>query len=749
MDRPSAAPRTAVALTDDRATDPRVTGRKAAMLAQLLKSGFPCAGGMVIPAWIHHHRQGRAKTGSDDGASLADLQRALDEITDVYRTDLLAVRSSSTAEDMAEASYAGLYTSALDVGGAEALRAAVLKCWASAGHAALSQYKTFTELPPMAVLVQRMLEPDAAGAAFVTNPEGGATTAVSVSAVRGRGDRLMQGETTADEWTVTISAATCVRKPYDAITSDQAVAIADLTRQVSARLSCRAEIEWALLDGRITLLQARPTTAVDKHAVAWPTPTRGEWRRDIRLGEWLPEPVTPLFATWFLPTVDLRFRRAQWQHSGVLVPKPSYRLVHGWYYHSPLGERRSAALLEGMLTHPVFASAMLAGRRWPSITNRIVISKETAALENNTLSRRALLGSVATGFNGMSEQSVVSFINRAIELVGDYLWPMFLVGGSAWRAEQALARYYRKTLLPDLEEPYYGLLVDRTQAKHVARHSVSTLDWYRPTLGEVSDDFRPEPRSLADNDDADRLKELCLSVLARHKTAPQSFNRLLALARGTARLRQRHTDNLTEPWPILRQALHRLGTVLTEKGVLDHAEHVHFLTYQELSAALAQRSPADRQEQIAHRTSAWAQQRTLRPPLSLGTAACLLPLLLGRPLVEADGRTSDDVLEGIGVSPGVATGRARLVDHPAHAEVAAGDVLVVRSLVPALAPLIARAGAVAADMGSVAAHMSVIAREYGVPAVVALHSVTQAVRDGDVITVDGTTGRVHRRGPLL
>jgi rifampicin phosphotransferase len=81
--------------------------------------------------------------------------------------------------------------------------------------------------------------------------------------------------------------------------------------------------------------------------------------------------------------------------------------------------------------------------------------------------------------------------------------------------------------------------------------------------------------------------------------------------------------------------------------------------------------------------------------------------------------------------------------------VTAEDVLVVRSLVPALAPLIARAGAVVADVGSVAAHMSVIAREYGVPAVVALHSVTQTVQDGDVITVDGTTGRVHRHGPVL
>ncbi|MET9405173.1 PEP/pyruvate-binding domain-containing protein [Streptomyces sp. NPDC002935] len=749
MDRWSAAPPTAVALTDDRAADPRVTGRKAATLAQLLTSGFPCADGMVVPAWIHQHFQDSARTGWSDGEPLAHLERALDEITDVHGRAPLAVRSSGTVEDTSEASCAGLYTSVLDVTGTASLRAAVLKCWASAENAAPSHHEGATGTPPMAVLVQRMLEPDAAGAAFATDPTGGDAAAVSVSAVRGRADRLMQGETTADEWTVTASAATCVRNSYDAITSDQAAQIAELTRRVSTRLSCRAEVEWALLGGRITLLQARPMTAVDERVIAWQAPPRGEWRRDIRLGEWLPEPVTPLFATWFLPTVDLRFRRAQWRRSGVLVPTPSYRLVHGWYYHSPLGERRSSALLEGMLAHPGFACAMLAGRLWPAVTNRIVVAKETAVLESHTRHCRALLGTVAAGFGGVSEHATADFVDRVIELVGDYVSPMLLVGGAAWRAEQALARYYRKTILPYTDEPYHGLLVDRGQADGVAPHAVSTLDWYRPTLGEIAHSTRPEPRPEAHTDTAERLKESCLSVLSRQKTDPALFNRLLTNARDTARLRRRYTGNLTEPWPVLRQAVHRLGAALEEKGVIDRPEDVHFLTYEELRAALSQGAPARRQELIAHRTSTWARQRALWPPLTLGTAAFLLPLLLGRPATQADGCDADGVLDGIGVSPGRATGRARLVDHPARADIAAGDVLVVRSLVPALAPLIARAGAVAADVGSVAAHMSVIAREYGVPAVVALHSVTRTVRDGDVITVDGTTGRVHRRGTVL
>lgn len=750
MDRPSVAPPTtvALALTADRSTDPQVTGRKAATLAQLLRSGFPCADGMVIPAWIHQQFQEHAQKGLDDRQPQEHLERALAEITDVYGSDLLAVRSSGALEDASEASCAGLYTSVLDVTGAAALRAAVLKCWASAGNGALSQHRGLTGAPPMAVLVQRMLQPDAAGAAFATDPNGRDRMAVSVSAVRGRADRLMQGETVADEWRVVASVATCVRHSHDAITPAQAAAIADLTRRVSTRLSCRAEVEWALLDGRITLLQARPMTALDEQMIAWPTPPRGEWRRDIRLGEWMPEPVTPLFATWLLPMVDLRFRRAQWQRSGVLVPTPSYRIINGWYYHSPLGARRSSALLEGMLAHPGFACSMLAARHWPSVTNRIVVAEETAALEKYTRSRRALLATVTEGFEALSEHAVVDFVNRVIELTGEYIWPMLLVGGTAWRAEQALARYYRKTFFPGLHEPYHGLLVSHGQADGAAPHAVSTLDWHRPTLGEITDATRLEPRPAVDTDTADRLKKLCLSVLSRRKVDPAAFNRLLTLALDTARLRRRYTQSFTEPWPVLRRALHRLGAALEEKGVLDCPEHVHFLTYEELRAALAQSAPSPSQELIARRTSTWARQRALRPPPALGTVACLLPLLLGRPAAETGGHVPDGVLEGIGVSPGRATGRARLVDHPARADVEAGDILVVRSLVPALAPVIARAGAVAADLGSVATHMSVIAREYGVPAVVALHSVTQIVRDGDLITVDGTNGRVQLGGPV-
>ena len=724
-----------VALTDARATDPLLCGRKAATLARLLRAGFPCADGLVVPAELHrrHHTNGAS----------APLGPVLADIAAAFGDDRLAVRSSGVLEDTAEASYAGIYTSVLDVSGLEETGAAVLRCWASAAN--VTAYRgDNADTPLVAVLVQRLLEPEAAGAAFAQDPASAVAGAVSVSAVRGRADRLMSGETSADEWTVTSGTATR-RGGADAITAHQAAAVADLTRRISVFLGYPAEVEWALTGDRITVLQARPMTA-GAEQVTWQVPGRGEWRRDIRLGEWLPEPVTPLFSSWVLPDIDRRFRRMQWRRSGVLVPTPSYRLVNGWYFHSPLGDRRSSALLRGMLPHPVFACSMLAGRRWPALTERFVVAPELAAFERHWPPRfRDLIASAANGFDDTAASDVLAFAEEVVGLVSSYVWPMTLVGGAAWRAEQALARYYDKHLRPELGRPHHGLLTTHGPAQEPVPHAVFTLDWYRPTLGELFDGAPPRPAARS-GDETDRFERLCLSVLRRKNLRPDRFTHLLALARNGAHRRRQYTLALTRPWPVLRQALRRLGAELTDRGVLARPDDIHFLTRDELRVALAEHTPAPRQSLVAQRGREWKRQCGLRPPSVLGTVACLLPLLLARPEPENGETDTEGVLRGFGVSPGRATGRARLLDPMARTEVRPGEIAVVRSFVPALAPLIAEVGAVMAEQGSVAAHMSVIAREHGVPAVIGLRSVTELVRDGDLVTVDGTTGCVHLEG---
>ena len=100
---------------------------------------------------------------------------------------------------------------------------------------------------------------------------------------------------------------------------------------------------------------------------------------------------------------------------------------------------------------------------------------------------------------------------------------------------------------------------------------------------------------------------------------------------------------------------------------------------------------------------------------------------------------------GLGVSPGKVTAVARVVhslDEAHH--IHAGEILVTRTTTPAWTPLFAHISGLVTDLGGPLAHGSIVAREYGIPAVMGTGSATQRIRDGEIITVDGTAGRVTR-----
>ena len=100
-------------------------------------------------------------------------------------------------------------------------------------------------------------------------------------------------------------------------------------------------------------------------------------------------------------------------------------------------------------------------------------------------------------------------------------------------------------------------------------------------------------------------------------------------------------------------------------------------------------------------------------------------------------------LTGLGASGGRATGPARLLRGPEDfARMQPGDILVAPITTPAYTPLFALAKAVVTDIGGPLSHSSIVAREYGIPAVLGTGSATARIHDGDVVTVDGDTGRV-------
>jgi phosphohistidine swiveling domain-containing protein/protein-tyrosine-phosphatase len=175
-------------------------------------------------------------------------------------------------------------------------------------------------------------------------------------------------------------------------------------------------------------------------------------------------------------------------------------------------------------------------------------------------------------------------------------------------------------------------------------------------------------------------------------------------------------------------------------GALERADDVFFLNRGELD------QPAtDLRATVRRRRAEWQRQRLLVAPLELGHPPRLLKALLsGAATVVRRTDVTRDVLIGQGASPGRATGRVRIVSSVADFDAfEPGEVLVARATAPAWTPLFVRAAAVVTDGGTLAAHASLVAREYGIPAVVGTSDATRRLRTGQLVTVDGTAGTVE------
>jgi pyruvate,water dikinase len=277
-------------------------GGKADALGTLLRAGLPVPDGFVVPFDVFRLVRGDPRLGPDavrrairtrplpDGLRDA-LARALDRLGDAP----LAVRSSADGEDTAHASAAGQHESVLAVRGLDAVADAVRACWASLYGERAVCYRDATgdDRPPgdpaMAVLVQRLVDADVSGVMFTPARRDDPTR---IEASWGLGPSVVGGTVTPDSYRVAADGSLTrtvahkrtrldrdgtrlVAREVPAADRDRpsldhaaAVRLAELGRRAAAVLGEPQDIEWALADDRLWLLQSRPITAPPP-----PTPT--------------------------------------------------------------------------------------------------------------------------------------------------------------------------------------------------------------------------------------------------------------------------------------------------------------------------------------------------------------------------------------------------------------------------------------------------------------------------------------------
>jgi rifampicin phosphotransferase len=291
-------------------------------------------------------------------------------------------------------------------------------------------------------------------------------------------------------------------------------------------------------------------------------------------------------------------------------------------------------------------------------------------------------------------------------------------------------------------------------------HQVYNLDFAEPTQAEdpmpvvlslkrqvqqVSTDVRARQAEMV------REREGLVGTCARSldPLRRRLFLKIVRWAQGFAPAREEALFYIGSAWPTLRRLALELGRRLVEGGSLAAPDDVFYLQTGELLTASAARSAGQARSDLARlareRHELLEARKRLHPPAAVPPTARMKfgPIDISFAETQKRNVTEGSTLRGFAVSPGRVTAPASVILSPADFDKMVPDtILVCPTTNPAWTPLFAQASGLVTDIGGVAAHGSIVAREYGIPAVMETGSATQRIVSGRIVTVDGDAGSV-------
>ncbi len=309
----------------------------------------------------------------------------------------------------------------------------------------------------------------------------------------------------------------------------------------------------------------------------------------------------------------------------------------------------------------------------------------------------------------------------------------------------ALARAYRDGTLPLLLQKGLARYLDCHGHRAVAEVDLGLPRWSDdPTFlfGALANYLRAPAERLTPDAARQRAVEDGEAAVSRLASLGGVFRRaavkwLFGRARELVGVREQWKDDLTRIWARARDLLKPVGKALVAAARLDTTDDIFFVSLPEARSALGS-DGADLRGLIRTRRATYAAELRRRHVPAMLLSDGTEPEVETGTCIENPGGP----LLGIPASPGKARGRARVLFEPMGARLDPGEVLVAPSTDPGWTPLFMTAGALVMEKGGVISHGAVIAREYGIPAVVGVAGALKRIRSGDMIEVDGSKGWV-------
>jgi pyruvate,water dikinase len=770
------------------------------------------------------------------------VKEIVDHLKKFSENDPYAVRSSATAEDLPTASFAGQQDTYLNIIGREAILQHVRKCWASLFTERAVIYRLQNGFDHrkvhLAVVIQKMVFPQAAGILFTADPVNGNRKVSSIDAGFGLGEAMVAGLVNADNYKVRdgqiidkkISAKKLAvyaskdggtqekeidlkRQNNQALTDMRILQLEQIGRKIEEHFARPQDIEWCLADGEFYIVQSRPITTL------FPVPEAPDQENHVYISvghqQMMTDAMKPLgLSLWRLgpfhkaggrlfvdvakqlasPAERKGLLGAMGQHDTLLKDALMTIIERGDFIPLLPGDEKAPPFLAGVDKEKVW-SDLEKFENDPTMVSDMIgsLQAKLGTLKQNIQERSGtgvfdlILEDLGELKKSMGDQRNLGLILAAVnasawinENIKQWLGEKSAADTLSLSAPNNITSEMGLELLDvaDVARPYPEVIgylqqhagdenfldelakldggqqvsdaieayLDKYGMRCAGEIDITRARWSENPapliplivgnikICETGERKRKIEQGLLTAEKKERELVERLERLPGSREKAEKTKRIIALMRSVIGYREYPKYAIINRYFVYKQALMKEAERLVSAGVVSEKEDVFYLTFEEFREAV-RANKADT-ELIRERKDEYKLFEKLTPPRVITSDGEILR-----------GRYNKDIpagaIAGLAVSAGVVEGRARVILNMEQADLEDGDILVTTFTDPSWTPLFVAIKGLVTEVGGLMTHGAVIAREYGLPAVVGVENATKIIKDGERIRVNGTDGYVE------